>query len=248
QAGQKGTSLLGLKREIKELREQSKYVAEDESRILKDHDEAQQRLRLAEAEAAALDQQLREHEKAAAARNSHLEGLARDLERAESHVRVVESELQQNSVERRELESRIEQLTGELASAEASQEAVQQSLERAGSEFAEMRTRVEDLSQQASSVRASVAALAERLNAARAELRRAESEAEELRSRINRNRLELYDSHGRIEALTTSLEDSVGASARLERDQASLLETIGIAGEELTFSRTRTDELEKTLG
>jgi len=248
QAGQKGTSLLGLKREIKELREQSKSVAEDENRILKDNDEAQQRLRLVEAEAAALDQQLREHEKTAAARNSHLEGLARDLERAESHVRVVESELEQNSVERRELESRIEQLTGELASAEASSEAVQQSLEHAGSEFAEMRIRVEDLSQQASSVRASAAALAERLNAARAELRRAESEAEELRSRINRNRLELYDSHGRIEALTTSLEESVGASARLERDQASLVATIAVASEELTFSRMRTDELEKTLG
>jgi len=248
QAGQQGTSLLGLKREIKELREQSNSVAEDENRILKDNDEAQQRLRLVEAEAAALDQQLREHEKAAAARNSHLEGLARDLERAESHVRVVQSELEQNSVERRELESRIEQLTGELASAEASREAVQQSLEHAGSEFAEMRARVEDLSQQASSVRASAAALAERLNAARAELRRAESEVEELRSRINRNRLELYDSHGRIEALTTSLEESVGASARLERDQASLVATIAVASEELTFSRMRTDDLEKTLG
>ena len=248
QAGQKGTSLLGLKREIKGLREQSQSVAEDESRIVKDHDEAQQRLRLIEAEAAALDQQLREHEKAAAARNSHFEGLARDSERAESHVRVVESELEQNSVERRELESRIEQLTGELASAEASREAVQQSLEHRGSEFAEMRTRVEQLSQQASSVRASTAALAERLNAARAEMRRAESEAEELRTRINRNRLELYDSHGRIEALTASLEESVGASARLESDRASLVETIGIASEELAFSRMRTDELEKTLG
>ena len=126
--------------------------------------------------------------------------------------------------------------------------AVHQSLEQAGSRFVEMRTHVEELSQQASTVRASAAALAERLHAARIEMRRAESEAEELRSRINRNRLEMYDSHGRIDALTTSLEEGVGTAARFEQERASLAEMINAGSEELAFSRTRTDELEKMLG
>ncbi len=248
QAGQKGTSLLGLKREIKQLREQSESGAEEEQRMAEEMSAAEERLRLVELEASSLDQQLREHEKSAAARTSHLEGLARDLERAAQHVRVVEAELEQTAVERVELEPRIEQLREQLAAAEASSEAVQRSLDEAGSRFVEMRAHVEELSQQVSAVRASVAARAERLHAARAEVRRTESEAEELRSRINRNRLELYDSHGRVDGLTTSLEESAGAAVRLEADRASLGELITAGSEELASARTRSDELEKMLG
>jgi chromosome segregation protein len=248
QAGQKGTSLLGVKREIKQLREQADSVAEEERRISEEHGAAEERLRIAEVQAAALDHQLREHEKTATARNSHLEGLGRDLERAAGHVLVVEAEREQTLTERIELQGRIEQLIGELAAAEASREAVHQSLEQAGSRFVEMRAHVEELSQQASTVRASAAALAERLHAARAEMRRAESEAEELRSRINRNRLEMYDSHGRIDVLTTSLEEGAGTGARFEQERASLAEMINAGSEELAFSRTRTDELEEAVG
>jgi chromosome segregation protein len=248
QAGQKGTSLLGLKREIKQLREQSESGAEEEQRMAEEMRAAEERLHLVEAEASLLDQQLREHEKSAAARTSHLEGLARDLERAAQHVRVVEAELEQSAAERAELEPRIEDLGQQLAAAEASREAVQGWLDEAGSRFVEMRAQVEELSQQVSAVRASVAARAERLHAARAEVRRTESEAEELRSRINRNRLELYDSHGRIDALTTSLEESAGAALRLEADRASLGELINAGSEELACARTRSDELEKMLG
>jgi chromosome segregation protein len=248
QAGQKGTSLLGLKREIKQLREQAESGAEEEQRISEEMTGAEERLHRVELEASSLDQQLREHEKSAAARNSHLEGLARDLERAAQHVRVVEAEMEQSGAERAELEPRIEQLGVQLGTAEASREAVQRSLDEAGSRFVEMRAHVEELSQQVSAVRASVAARAERLHGARAEVRRTESEAEELRSRINRNRLELYDSHGRVDALTTSLEESAGAALRLETARASLGELIDAGSEELASARARSDELEKMLG
>jgi chromosome segregation protein len=248
QAGQKGTSLLGLKREIKQLREQAQSGAQEEQRISEEMTGAEAWLHRVELEASSLDQQLREHEKSAAARNSHLEGLARDLERAAQHVRVVEAEMEQAGAERAELEPRIEQLGSQLGAAEASREAVQRSLDEAGSRFVEMRAQVEELSQQVSAVRASVAARAERLHGARAEVRRTESEAEELRSRINRNRLELYDSHGRVDALTTSLEESAGAALRLETDRASLGELIDAGSEELASARARSDELETMLG
>ena len=248
QAGQKGTSLLGLKREIKQLREQTESGAVEERHVSEELNGAEDRLRKVELEATSLDQQLREHEKGAAARSSHLEGLGRDLERAAQHVRVVEAELEQSATERVELENRIESLGTELCAAEASGEAVQRSLDESGSRFVEMRARVEELSQQVSAVRASVAARAERLHAARAEMRRTETETEELRSRINRNRLEMYDSHGRIDALTISLEEGAGAAARFEEERVSLHELINAGSEDLLSARTRTDELEKMLG
>ena len=248
QAGQKGTSLLGLKREIKQLREQSESGAEEERRMSEEMASTEERLRGVELEASSLDQQLRELEKSAAARNSNLEGLGRDLEHAAQHVRVVNAEMEQSAAERAELESRIDELGTQLGAAEASREAAQQSLDEAGSRFVEMRAQVEDLSQQISAVRASVAARAERLYAARAEMRRTESETEELRSRINRNRLELYDSHGRTDTLTASLEESAGAATRLETDRASLGELINSGSEELASARARSDEIEKMLG
>jgi chromosome segregation protein len=248
QAGKKGTSLLGLKREIKQLREQTEIGADEEQRMSQEMGVAEERLRIVEAEASSLDSQLREHEKSAAARTSNLEGLARDLERAAQHVRIVEAELVQAATERAELEPRIEELGGKLAAAEASSEAVQRSLDEAGLRFVEMRAHVEELSQQVSAVRASVAARAERLHASRAEVRRTENEAEELRSRINRNRLELYDSHGRTDVLTTSLEESAGAVLRLETDRTSLGELITAGSAELSSARSRCDELEMMLG
>jgi chromosome segregation protein len=247
-AGSKGTSLLGLKREIKELREQTLSGADEELRMSEEMSSAEERLRAVETDASVLDQQLREHEKAAAARASQLEGLERDFERSVQHVRIVEGELDQTAAERSELEPRIEQLAQELVAAEASRDAVHHSLEEAGARCIDLRAFVEDLSQQVSTMRASVAARAERLQAAKAEVRRTENEAEELRSRINRNRLELYDSHGRIDVLTASLEESAGAASRLETERASLGELINSGTEELTAARARSDELEKLLG
>ena len=248
QAGQKGTSLLGIKREIKQLREQTTTVTGEEQLASEKLADAEQRLHVIEGETLSLDQALREHEKSAAARNSNLAGLERDLERAEQHVRVVESELEQSATERTELETRIAGLTSELGAAEASRVEVQKSLDEAGTRFIAMRARVEELSQQLSAVRASVAARAERLQAARADLRRIEAEAEELRSRINRNKLELYESHNRVDALTASLEEGASAAMQFEVERASLAELIDVGSTRLTLGRARTDELEKTLG
>src|SRR4029434_2169128 len=75
QAGQKGTSLLGLKREIKQLREQAETGAEEERQVSEELNAAEDHLRDIELKATSLDLLLREHEKAAAARSSHLEGL-----------------------------------------------------------------------------------------------------------------------------------------------------------------------------
>lgn len=248
QAGQQGTSLLGLKREIKQLRDQLSNTVETERGLAEDLQAADERLHLAETEASSMDLELREHEKSAAARNSHLEGLGRDLERAGAHVKVVEAEIEQASSERAELQTRIEELASELGAADASRAALQSSLDEASSRFIDLRALVEELSQTLSALRASVAARAERLNAARSEMRRAESEAEELRSRINRNRLELYDSHGRIDVLNASLEEGAGIAARFESERASLAEQINTGSEELSSARTRTDELEKLTG
>ncbi|MFL6213143.1 MAG: hypothetical protein ACJ74J_04530 [Blastocatellia bacterium] len=246
-AGQKNTSLLALKREIKELRARIEALRVDDEGVTAELGLAEQERDSLEGEAARLDQELRQHEKAAAARQSQLEGLARDLERAAQHVRVVESEIQMAADERRDIEARLEQLLDELATAEASRAAVQSSLADKQSAFAELRAQVEQIAEQLSAVRASVAARVERLQAAKSELRRIEAEAEELRSRINRNRLELYESHSRVEQLTASQAETESAAEGFEREREALGEQINTASERLAATRNRADELEALL-
>ncbi len=247
QAGQRGTSLLGLKREIKQLRTQTVVLGDEETSLTTELSQAEQQLNEIDSEAGSLDVELRQHERTIAARDSQLEGLARDLERAEQHVRVVEAELGQTDEERADIEGRIAQLSSELQVAEASREAVEQSVTAAQAGFVDMREKTEQLSEQLSSARASVAARVERLQSARSELRRVENEAEDLRGRINRNRLELYESHSRAEQLNASQNEGESVSQRFEAERADLAEKISVATDALTQSRSRTDELERLL-
>jgi chromosome segregation protein len=246
-AAQKGTSLLALKREIKQLRAHTIRLGEQERHIAGQLASTQSRLEETEGRASSLDQQLRQREKEAAAGDSQMEGLARDLERAAQHVRVVEAESEQTREERAEIESRIERLAADLEAAETSQREVQSSLAAAQSAFQEMRARAEQSAEHLSSARASVAARAERLQAARSETRRISGEAEELRARINRNRLELYESHNRTEQLVASQTEGETATARFESERASLAEQIEEAARSLAEARGRTDELEAML-
>jgi chromosome segregation protein len=247
QAGSKGTSLLALKREIKELRNQTQMVMAEEEGLGEGLARVQSHLAEVESEVSALDAELRQNEKGIAAIDSQLQGLARELERASQHVRVVESELEQAALERAELESRIVQVAVELEAAEASRAAVESSVAEAQTGLAAMRQSVEQLAEQLSAVRASVAVRSERLQAAKSELRRVENEAEELRSRINRNKFEMYEGHGRIEQLTASRAEAEELLGRMEAERATLGEEIEGVALALTSARTRTDELEAAL-
>ena len=144
-SGRQGTSLLGLKREIKQLRVQTVMLGEENERVAAALMEVEAEREGLEGEASALDQELRHHEKEAARRNSQLESLARDLERAQQHVRVVEAERQQADEEQSELESRLTELASELAEATRSREATQSALAQSQSLFAEMRGQVEKI-------------------------------------------------------------------------------------------------------
>ncbi len=248
QEDERGLSLLGLKREIKQLRVQTEILRSDEERIAAELAGARDQLEGIEGEVSSLDLELREHEKTAVARDSQLEGLARDLERASQHVRVVEAEMEQSAEESAELGLRIAHLAADLETAEASREAVQSSIRAAQAEFIELRVYVEQLAEQLSTVRSSVAARAERLQAARGEAQRIEGEAEELRSRINRNRVELYESHSRTEQLRASRSEGDTATARFDAERASLDGEIADVAARLDAARGRTDELEGLLG
>jgi chromosome segregation protein len=247
QAGTRGTSLLGLKREIKDLRERVAAYAARIDAMEADCAASRTGVAAAEAVAAALDNQHREHEKESAARRSRSQLLVHESERAGQHVRVVASEQEQLAAERSELEEKITRVISDLAAAEALQESVRVALGNSQATLGEMRARLEQLAEELAVSRESVAALTERLTAARSELKRLETEAEDLGARANRNRLELYDSHGKIDQLTSSLAQGEEAATRLESERDQLASEISVSAEALNAARLRVDQCETEL-
>src|SRR5262249_19707081 len=165
-AGKQGASLLGIKREIKELKERAAVLQQQDEQLGLALIASRARLDLAETEYSDLDARLRQEEKMAGARTSQAESLGKELERAQQHVRVVEEEREIAAEERSELEARLDVLREEVLAAEGSRNLVQHSLGSAQSAFAEMRVSVEQFAEQLSAARASAAARAERLRAA----------------------------------------------------------------------------------
>src|SRR5215472_5072407 len=246
-AGKEGASLLGLKRQIRELKERCAVLQKHDEELALALVASRARLDLAEAECSELDARLRQAEKTAAARISQADALAKDLERAEQHVRVVEQEREIAAEEHAELDARLALLVQELLAAEGSRNLVQHSLASSQSAFGEMRVCVERFAEQLSEARASAAARAERLRAAQSEMRRLEHEAEELNSRINIIRLELYESQSRIEELRASAAVAESESARLNAESARLGADISSLSEHLGAVRNTADELEALL-
>lgn len=243
----KGTSLLALKREIRELRMQAEQLRQAEERLAASLTTTEQQMEATEAEKSQFDTELRQNEKEAAGRDSHFQGLARELERAKQYVRVVEGDIEQAATERRELESRIENLNAELQVAEDSRNHVQEAVSEKQAAFVEMRSSAETASEELSALRSAAAAQTERLQAARAEIRRIENEVEELHTRINRNRVESYESHNRIEQLSQSQSEGDSATQQLDSEGNSLAEAIQTASETLKTTRERSDALDTIL-
>jgi len=247
-AGEQGTSLLGLKREIRDLGGRVAAVNEAVNELQSKCDAYATTLAALEAEAVILDGRRREQERDLSTWRSRLENAAHEIERANQHVAVVEADIARAGNERADFEAQLSRVTLELANAEQTRATLQWALDESQAALAEMRARSESMSEQLSSARSMAATLTERLSAARSELRRLETEAEELRSRVNRNRLELYESHGKIEQLKASLAEADTTMARLGAELEELGREIATAAEGMAQARARSDELQIQLG
>ncbi|HYL98018.1 MAG TPA: AAA family ATPase, partial [Blastocatellia bacterium] len=247
QAGKQGTSLLALRREIRELKERTDVLAADDERLSAALTVARAELQQAETETTALHGETRKVEKSVGSLQSEFDSLGRELERAEQHVAVIQSELEQTGEERQELLGRISEAEASLLAAEGARNLAQHTLKIAQDEFAVMRSVTEQMSEQVSGARASAAARVERLRAAQSEIKRLETEAEDLNSRINRIRVEIYESQTRAEQLRVSYEEGSTELARLESESVRLATEVAVALEHLTAVRARADELEAQL-
>ena len=242
-----GAHLLGLKREIKELKADLERIVWEVGSAEAEVAEAHRAVAELEAESGQLDSTLRADEKTAIERSMRQRQLEADFERAEQHIRVVDSERRRLAEEVEELRVRRESVAAELASAVEDRERVEGQLAEAQAGLAELRGAVEAEGQTLAEARAAAAARQERRRAAAAELRRLADEEADLTARRDRGQVEAAEAEARIGQLTATIAETEGQSEQYSAERAGMDAALATAMQALTAARDRVDALEAEI-
>ncbi len=246
-AAAQGARLLGLKREIKEIKSELEHVVWEVGSAEAEVAEARRAVAELEAESGQLDSTLREDEKTAIERNMRQRQLEADFERAEQHIRVVDAERKRLATEVEELAVRRAQLVEELRSAVEDRTRVEAQLAAAQAGLAEHRGLVETEGQSLAEARAAAAARQERRRAVASEIRRLADEEADLTSRRDRSQVEAVETENRIRQLTAALAETEGQSEQFSTERVGMESALAAALEDLDGARHRVDALEEEI-
>lgn len=242
-----GTSVLQLKREIKELTSRTVVLQEQHEKAANTLNVRKDRISQLEAQRRELDIQLRGEEKQLAAQRVELTQSEKEFERAKQHVRVVNTEAQQTSSEFSQQETKLEPIIGELTRAEEMRRSIEERVEEVRANIGRLKPIVEELSQALAEMRANTAAKLERRRAAAGDVRRLEEEQGQLARRSERDKFELTQLETRTQELATSLKQAQVEIVDLERTLVRSRALVEATETELAEVRAVVDRLEIDL-
>ncbi len=243
----KGANLLGLKREIKEIKADLERIVWEVGSAEAGVTEAHRTVAELEAEAGRLDDTLRGDEKTAIERSMRQQQFESDFERAEQHIRVVESERKRLAEELEDLAARRDQLETDIAAALTDRGAVEAEIAEAQSALADIKVRVDVEGTALAEARTAAAARQERRRAAASELRRLGDEELDLNSRRDRSHVEGADVQSRIDQLSAALVETEGQTELFSAERAGMEDALATAIAALTAARQRVDSLEDEI-
>jgi chromosome segregation protein len=246
-AAAQGANLLGIKREIKDLKGELERVVYEVSECEAELSEANHGVSRLESESGELDTALRDDEKTAVAHDLGFKQHRAEYERAEQHIRVVDSERTRLAEERAELAARRSALATEVEEAVAQKERVETALGSAQSQVVELREGMEAEGERLAEARALAAGRQERRRALAAEVRRLADEEAHLGARRDRGGVESVEIEGRIEQLSASLAETEGRSEDFSSQRVGMGDALSVATSALAAARERADVLEAEL-
>ncbi|MBX7219500.1 MAG: chromosome segregation protein SMC [Blastocatellia bacterium] len=241
------TSVLALKREIKELTKQVATLGKQVETATEALETANAELAEFRSERQTLDNQLRETETKSAALGVEVQQRRREVDRAVQHLNVIASERNQLDQEKKQLAERMKQNSAELVRAEEHHSALEEQLAAAAQKLATLKPTVEKISHELSEMRSAVAARLERRRAASTELRRLEHERQEAERARSQSEFEQVETAGRLEQLKKQLAECEAQSSRLAKDRSQSSEIVTKAVTHLETTRTAADALETLL-
>ena len=247
QTGEKNSSLLAFKRELRELETAADKLAKEIERAEKETEKA--RLNLGEKEEKLVDLQsfIVKVERDLLSQEIQAKTLAQEIERAERHKRVVAEENSQIEKEIAEIQTKQKETQANAGKAEKARSAAEEKLEKSAQKLTEARQRLEAENSILNEKRTLAATSEERRRSASNALRRVENERTELESRVSRFRLETKEIESKIAELNKLSADLTGKIAAAETEESEEQNELAEAQEHLKKAREQADAMSAEL-
>ncbi len=239
-----GRAILGIKREIKELRD--RITGEEAERDQSVSEVAALETRIAQVSNAvvAVNADLHREEKAILALEMQLQRSADDLQKVQRKLELLEIERRGAEEQRQGLDARQREARESIARLDQEQRAADEKLSHAQHRLGDARDALQVLARRAAEAKASYATLVERTVALRADVTRIEEANRELESRIQASAGDCGDVEKRAESLKKLVEETLQMLDRDGERLEALRADVRAAEETVTDLRQHADRIE----
>ena len=242
-----GRAILGIKREIKELRD--RIAGEEAERDQSVSDVAALETRIAQVSnaVAAVNADLHREEKAILGLEMQLQRSADDLQKVQKKFELLEIERRGADEQRQGLEARQREARESIARLDQEQRAADEKLSHAQHRLGDAREALQVLARRAAEAKASYATLVERAGALNADVARIEEANRELESRVGALQSTVADIERKSEGLNRLVEETIQMLDRDGERLEALRADVRTAEDSVTDLRQQADRIESAM-
>jgi chromosome segregation protein len=242
-----GLAILGIKREIKELRD--RIAGEEAERDQSVSDVAALETRVAQVAnaVAAVNADLHREEKAILGLEMQLQRSADDLQRVQKKFELLEIERRGADEQKQGLEARQREARESIARLDQEQRAADEKLSLAQHRLSDAREALQVLAQRAAEAKASYATLVERAGTLNADVARIEEANRELESRVGALQSTVADIERKSEGRNRLVEETIQMLDRDGERLEALRGDVRTAEESVTDLRQQADRIESAM-
>lgn len=204
---EKNSSLLGFKRELRELQTNNERLVKEVEKAEKEINKLREKLSNKDSQISELQTVITTAERELLSLEIQAKSLAQEIDRAERHKKVVAEETKQIERELSELVSKQKDAKSNAQKAELARQSASEKLAEISEKIGVARNKVESENEILNERRTLAATSAERRRSAQAALRRVESEQSEIESRLSKQSLEITETENTLAALNDSIRE-----------------------------------------
>ncbi len=243
----KNSSLLGFKRELRELQTDSEKFSGEVEKSEKAITKLRQNLAAKETQISELQTVITAAERELLSQEIQSKSLFQEIERAERHKKVVADETKQIERELAEIISRQNDAKANAKKAESAKNSASEKLSEISEKIGVARQKVEEENTILNERRTLAATTQERRRSAQSALRRVESEQSELESRLTKQDLERAESENTLNALNTAISEIKSGIVNAEAEQNTEQSELNAATQNLKLEREKADGFSEEL-
>jgi chromosome segregation protein len=244
---EKNSSLLGFKRELRELQTKSEKLAKEVEKAEKDLTKLREKLADKDSQISELQTIITTDERELWSQEVQARTLAQEIDRAERHKKVVAEETKQIERELSELISKQTDAKSNAEKAESARQTASENLSEITEKLGVARNKVETENTDLNEKRTRAEVAAEQRRSAQSALRRVEAEQSEIESRLSKQGLEIVEAENTLANLKNSIGEIEGKITNSADEQNLEQSELNTATLNLKTERGRADGLSEEL-